>query len=136
MITNFKIFENHNQLRNDINEFILLNNYEKLITSMELTEGLCDTISNELKIFLDKKGYKTEMVDLYRPRFNYGDSIWRVYKPKHVVHTILKVNNKYVDLTGAQYNNDLSGIKIYERNDLKKYWSYYKVWGIWKRNYL
>ena len=71
----------------------------------------------------------TKFLEGVEPKFDLDKAHheWRDHERQYLVHTILKVGNIYVDLTGAQYSPELGGIKLYHKKDLKELWSNYKL---------
>ena len=120
------------KLLNDIQNFVKENDYEKTITSCDLAKGYCDTISDRLYKYLIKKGYDDKIImpiDVEMPKFDLSDAHeeWKKYDKKYLVHSILKIGDYYVDLTGIQYSKLQKGIKIYTTSEISKLWTTYKI---------
>lgn len=128
---------NYSQLIIDINNFLKLQlndttKYGDLLNSCDLAKGNCDTVSNALYQYLLSIGYNDSRlanIDLFIPKFETNDAHpeWKKINKKFLVHSMLKVDEVYVDLTGSQYSPKQSGVKIYTKEDLRKLWSHYKI---------
>tara|TARA_R110002050_G_scaffold34397_5_gene86809 strand:+ start:3892 stop:4383 length:492 start_codon:yes stop_codon:yes gene_type:complete len=128
---------NKDKLINDINNFTKLNlnsgvKISDLINSCDLSKGQCDTVSNMLYKHLLEIGYDDNqliLIDLLNPKFETDDAHpeWKKYDKKYLVHTILKVGDLFIDLTGAQYSKQQMGVKLYTKEDLKNIWGNYKL---------
>jgi hypothetical protein len=120
---------------NDINEFLELNfysgvKYRDLTKSCDLSKGNCDDVSEDLKKYLSKIGYTDlELVYLYGSKFNLDQSHeeWKSHWGENNYHTILRVGDVYVDLTGSQFSPEQSGIKIYTLQELSNLWTSYET---------
>jgi hypothetical protein len=122
----------NSNLYSDIEKFVNENNYNLLINSCDLSKGNCDTISRKLYNYLLDLGYDDENlqeIELSNPKFETDESHpeWQKYDKKYLSHTILKVGNYFVDLTGSQYSKSQSGIKIYTKQELGTLWNNYKI---------
>jgi hypothetical protein len=114
------------------NEFYSSVTYGSLINSCDLAKGNCMDVSEDLYEYLLSLGYddsQLQLIDLYNPKFDTGESHpeWRKFDKKHLVHSVLQVGDKYVDLTGSQFSKEQGGIKIYTKQDLSKLWGNYKI---------
>jgi hypothetical protein len=119
-------------LLGDVKNFVSSNNLLYVVNSCYLSKGNCDTIAKKLYNYLLNIGYNDndlQEIDLHNPKFetNEAHPEWKKYDKKYLVHTVLKVGNFFVDLTGAQYSRLQSGIKIYTLNELGKLWTNYKI---------
>lgn len=122
----------NSNLYSDIEKFVNENNYNLLINSCDLSKGNCDTISRKLYNYLLDLGYDDENlqeIDLSNPKFETSEAHpeWQKYDKKYLVHTVLKVGNLFVDLTGSQYSKAQSGIKIYNKQEIGSLWGNYKI---------
>lgn len=127
-----KVIISKDSIYNDIKNFIELNDLNSLINSCDLSKGNCDTITKRLYDFLLEIGYDDndlQEIELLSPKFETDESHpeWQKYDKKFLVHTVLKVGDFFVDLTGSQYSKAQSGIKIYSINELSELWGNFKI---------
>ena len=127
-------------LEKDLQEFLDLEFYSDtkfsdISKSCDLSKGNCYDISEELMDFLEDKGYKNmSLVEVRNPLFDLSDAHYEwVDRPKDkLFHIILKVNDKFIDLTGIQFSKDQEGLKIYSEDEIKNLWGkieYFKDGG-------
>lgn len=117
-------------LQKDIELFVRFNGLSDVIYSSDLSKGQCDNITEKLKAFLSNMGYDNiYRIDLYNPKFDLtsAHAEWKSYKPEYLVHSVLLIDDLYVDLTGAQYSESMSGIKMYTLSEISKLWGNYKI---------
>ena len=97
--------------------------YRDLINSCDLSKGNCMDVSEELYLYFVKLGYKKiELIDLYEPKFNMNKAHHEYLNDNNIIHEVLKIGIYYVDLTGSQFSDEQSGIKIYTKTELSKMW--------------
>jgi hypothetical protein len=127
-------------LEKDLQEFLDLEFYSDtkfsdISKSCDLSKGNCYDISEELMDFLEDKGYKNmSLVEVRNPLFDLSNAHYEwVDRPKdNLFHIILKVDNKFIDLTGIQFSKDQEGLKIYNEDEIKSLWGkieYFKDGG-------
>jgi hypothetical protein len=102
----------------DIKSFIKEDPYYKYFKTPEDFRGSCDGISTDLFYYLKNKGYKVELKQGMGAKFKMPED--HPYKdiPQHIVHVVVKVENKIVDLTGMQFG--FEKIRIMSVSDFKK----------------
>jgi len=122
--------DNDYKLRRDLQEFLDLefyssNKYSDVSKSCDLAKGNCYDISEELMAFLKNKGYRNmSLVEVRNPLFDLSDAHYEwVDMPKDkLFHIILKVEDKFIDLTGIQYSKSQEGLKIYTEEEIDSLW--------------
>jgi len=121
---------NDDKLHKDLQEFLDLEfysatKYSDVSKSCDLAKGNCYDISEELMAFLKSKGYKNmSLVEVRNPLFDLSDAHYEwVDMPKDkLFHIILKVDDKFIDLTGIQYSKNQEGLKVYTQDEIDTLW--------------
>lgn len=99
--------------------------YSDVSKSCDLAKGNCYDISEELMGYLKDIGYKNmSLVEVRNPLFELSGAHneWKKMSPNELFHIILKVDDKFIDLTGVQYQKQQEGIKIYDEEQLSSLW--------------
>lgn len=118
------------KLQRDLQEFLDLEfysatKYSDVSKSCDLAKGNCYDISEELMAFLKNKGYRNmSLVEVRNPLFDLSDAHYEwVDMPKDkLFHIILKVDDKFIDLTGIQYSKNQEGLKVYTQDEIDTLW--------------
>lgn len=110
--------EEKNNLTKDVNYFTKNDPYYKYSKTPEDFRGSCDGISTDLFYYLKDKGYEVELIQGNGAKFDMPDD--HPYKdiPQHIVHVVVKVKDKIIDLTGMQF--EFKKIRIISLVQFKK----------------
>jgi len=110
--------EGKQNLNNDIKKFIATDQFYKYSKTPEDFRGSCDGISTDLYYFLQKKEYKVSMIQGHGAMFKIPDDHPHRGIPQHIIHVVVKIGNKIIDLTGLQF--ELDKVRIISLSDFKK----------------
>lgn len=118
------------ELSKDLQDFLDMEFYSDtkfsdVSKSCDLSKGNCYDVSEELMDYLKDKGYKNmSLVEVRNPLFNFSEAHdeWKKMPKEKLFHIILKVDDKFIDLTGIQFSKEQEGIKIYDENELSSLW--------------
>lgn len=100
--------------------------YKDIINSCDLSKGNCSDVTEDLYKFLIKIGYdesRLDIIELRLPAFSLDKAHSEMRDAENLYHDVLRVDDKYIDLTGSQFGDEFSGIKIFTQDELKKYWN-------------
>jgi len=120
-------------LKEAIKDFAKNDEFYKRYKTADDFYGKCDGISNDLYAFFKNKNVKAEIISgigYLKDVSNNAAKEAKNNEPEFLIHTVVRVGNKVIDLTGKQFGQN--SIRILPFSIFKKEWKKLKKGPYWK----